>query len=903
MASLLASSVCQAKPCLTSDVDYAEPIPITMKTLHTAGIIVCFSTKAVHLELASYLSSETFLATFKRFITRHGQSTYLHHILTVYTWTTGKQASNLLSLLSKVLGTQLLSFDEIYTVLTQIEASLSPRPLCAISMLPEQDFTKEPANRLNRWSLNSICWHTEYLQQLQPRDNCVTNNDTLKIDELVLIRDNNLPPLRWRRAHHQGTAWVRWHCAGGPGPHSTGSPDAFCSQVVSRTRYCAKAKATRTAKRTGNEALKLTVSCPKRFSEHLIMYGKSETSGIDYLTYGTLGTCCTSVSLHKKNGILSGDPKLRVDEMTRRQFSALRIERMRRAMRGPEETRVGVGALTGPAFTSARVGTSSTLFPAGTDLGNCTRRLLPLLPPPILEYQPGGLSPPLLAMRWGRTRQAPARWLPCTALHEAEEYPEVELHQGFRNYCACSFLEQLVNARLLCRSCGGNVLIGSATLGRLSLLEPEVLYCARSFLEQLVNARLLCRSCGGNVLIGSATLGRLSLLEPEVLYCARSFLEQLVNARLLCRSCGGNVLIGSATLGRLSLLEPEVLVITKTLLILCVTSKDNKHPLVAALPRRSGSRSGVATLSWKDSCCSAGESSPALASCAVTCGLRLLERHRNILSSAVTLFKALRRTIQCQRKRGVKVQGTQVYVSFACVAAHPTLHEVFGTNNDTDVDTDHGSGARNTLCVQSAMRHMGTAGWSEGRWFIGAEVGECRVPRRKCSVASRAMWQRCSCGACCCDEACWVVSSSRALSLFIISLTCGALGGHRTIRVRGMRRFHVLCSGVNSRGKKPLTYYSIGGGSTCLPGEWFLTYCSTTVSEDDQIKRCSRLHCDTPASAYFMSHNHHCSKRFPSALTHSSLHSSGFTPSRSFTPTNTSFAIVLQSPVVRPSPH
>ncbi|XP_035209891.1 uncharacterized protein LOC118184340 [Stegodyphus dumicola] len=149
------------------------------------SIFVCFSTKAVHLELVSDLSTSTFLAALKRFITRRGKpskissdcatnfkgaSKELKEILKNaariekssglcdyitsegITWLFnpptsphygGLWESNVKSMkfhLKLVLGTTLLTYEEFLTVLTQVEACMNSRPLCAMSSDPN-DFS------------------------------------------------------------------------------------------------------------------------------------------------------------------------------------------------------------------------------------------------------------------------------------------------------------------------------------------------------------------------------------------------------------------------------------------------------------------------------------------------------------------------------------------------------------------------------------------------------------------------------------------------------------------------------------------------------------------------------------------------------------------------------------------
>lgn len=57
-------------------VDYAGPLYYKERTRRNAKLIKCyiaiFATKAVHIELASNLSTKAFLSVFRRFISRRG---------------------------------------------------------------------------------------------------------------------------------------------------------------------------------------------------------------------------------------------------------------------------------------------------------------------------------------------------------------------------------------------------------------------------------------------------------------------------------------------------------------------------------------------------------------------------------------------------------------------------------------------------------------------------------------------------------------------------------------------------------------------------------------------------------------------------------------------------------------
>lgn len=128
--------------------------------------------------------------------------------------------------LRRVIGESLLTFEELSTALTQIEACLNSCPICQLpstaedpqpltpghfliggplTSLPDIDITEVPTNRLSRWQIvQKIAqdfwkrWSKEYLTSLQSRVKWTREQINLNIDDIVLIQDNNAPPLRWK---------------------------------------------------------------------------------------------------------------------------------------------------------------------------------------------------------------------------------------------------------------------------------------------------------------------------------------------------------------------------------------------------------------------------------------------------------------------------------------------------------------------------------------------------------------------------------------------------------------------------------------------------------------------------------------------------------------------------------
>lgn len=265
MADLPSSRVSGVKAFAVVGCDYAGPFNVIMGKRRRGAraqkaylcLFVCFATKALHLEIATDLSSDAFIAALKRLVARRGRCSQIfsdcgtnfvgayrqltplmneaakHEYISFSTHPpSGPHFSGLAEAgvkstkthLQRVVGSQLLTYEEIYTLVTQVESVLNSRPLCALSndpndlsvLTPGHFLTLEPLtavpgipdNQLsmrNRWHLlqrlhNDFWrrWYHDYLNSLSQRSKWTQSKGSLNLDDLVVIKEDNLKPLHWR---------------------------------------------------------------------------------------------------------------------------------------------------------------------------------------------------------------------------------------------------------------------------------------------------------------------------------------------------------------------------------------------------------------------------------------------------------------------------------------------------------------------------------------------------------------------------------------------------------------------------------------------------------------------------------------------------------------------------------
>ena len=128
--------------------------------------------------------------------------------------------------LKRVVNETKLTFEEFYTVTSSIEACLNSRPLSAMSSSEEDNAAltpghfligapltaaPEPFDEMNespsvssRWHLLTLMknhfwkrWQKEFLLQAQQRSKWLHPNRSFKVGDLVLSKDQLMPPTKW----------------------------------------------------------------------------------------------------------------------------------------------------------------------------------------------------------------------------------------------------------------------------------------------------------------------------------------------------------------------------------------------------------------------------------------------------------------------------------------------------------------------------------------------------------------------------------------------------------------------------------------------------------------------------------------------------------------------------------
>ena len=259
-------------------LDFAGPFDIKMghtrrpvKLKAYICIFVCLATKAVHLEVTSDLTTETFIPCLRRFIARRNCPTTLYsdsgpnfigahnQLKQIYQFLEDEKTSSVINQyllqnrvtwthsparaphfgglwesavksmkkhLRKIMGSLLFSYEELNTIVCQVEACLNARPLIPMTShnldglatltpshfllfnspraYPEDPRLQKEPRLLRRWNqCQSVVhhfwrrWSREYLHTLQSRTKWQHSKPNLRVDDIVIHKDERSFACNW----------------------------------------------------------------------------------------------------------------------------------------------------------------------------------------------------------------------------------------------------------------------------------------------------------------------------------------------------------------------------------------------------------------------------------------------------------------------------------------------------------------------------------------------------------------------------------------------------------------------------------------------------------------------------------------------------------------------------------
>ena len=271
MADLPTFRTTAFEPCFThTGVDLFGPLNAKRGRVvvkRWGVLFTCLNSRAVHLELASSLETDCFINVLRRFISRRGTPKTIHsdngtNLVgaareikeAIAAWNEKQIQDQLLQkgcqwvfqppkashasgvwerlirstrvALRAILGNSLVDEEVLATVLTEVEAILNSRPLCAASddpddqepltpnhlllqkavhNLPPGSFVKEDLFSRKKWRQAQILadhfwkrWVKEYVLSLQERQKWQRPRRNADVGDLVLLVDDCLPRSQWR---------------------------------------------------------------------------------------------------------------------------------------------------------------------------------------------------------------------------------------------------------------------------------------------------------------------------------------------------------------------------------------------------------------------------------------------------------------------------------------------------------------------------------------------------------------------------------------------------------------------------------------------------------------------------------------------------------------------------------
>lgn len=251
------------KAFLHTGTDFAGPITLKAEVGRGSrnykayiAIFICLVTKAIHLEIIVSLTTDAFLAGIRRFVGRRGPVSLMYSDNATNNvgafrrlermqeklnqkgiqwkfippasphfgglWEAGVKSVK--THMKKVLGDAVCTYEEMSTVMVQIEAVLNSRPLCPLTndvedldvltpmhfltgsqYVPVVDDTGPEGSRMiKRYEYVQSKYHDisqrykkEYLSRLQTRPKWISPQPNIKVGQLVLVKEDNLATTKW----------------------------------------------------------------------------------------------------------------------------------------------------------------------------------------------------------------------------------------------------------------------------------------------------------------------------------------------------------------------------------------------------------------------------------------------------------------------------------------------------------------------------------------------------------------------------------------------------------------------------------------------------------------------------------------------------------------------------------